>query len=163
MAFDDCPPARSPDEGDPKAMGAFRQRLEIAVDRTTDWLKRCIESHARADEQSLFGIVQGGPHSDLREASAKAITGIDLPGYAIGGVATGEAPEEIHRIVAKRRRFFPRTSPDISWVWGTSGIWSRLFERGSTCSTAFCPLEMVAMRVLSPDLVICSKCPLQGG
>ena len=65
MAFDDCPPARSPDEGDPRAMGAFRQRLEIAVDRTTDWLKRCIESHARADEQSLFGIVQGGPHSCL--------------------------------------------------------------------------------------------------
>ncbi|MDG2095831.1 MAG: tRNA guanosine(34) transglycosylase Tgt [Phycisphaerales bacterium] len=111
MAFDDCPPAQAPDEADPRAMGAFRQRLEIAVDRTTDWLRRCVESHARSDQQSLFGIVQGGPHSDLREASAKAVTSIDLPGYAIGGVATGESRDEIHRIVAETAPLLPDAKP----------------------------------------------------
>ncbi|MAT81849.1 MAG: tRNA guanosine(34) transglycosylase Tgt [Phycisphaerae bacterium] len=111
MAFDDCPPAAAPQEDDPRAVAAFRHRLEVAVDRTTDWLKRCVQSHARSDSQSLFGIVQGGPHEDLRERSAAAITSIELPGYAIGGVATGEPPEEIHRIVAHTAPLLPEDKP----------------------------------------------------
>ena len=111
MAFDDCPPALSPDENDPRALAKFRQRLEIAVDRTTDWLHRCVSAHARSDVQSLFGIVQGGPHSDLRAASAKAVVDVDLPGYAIGGVATGESREEIHRIVEETAPLLPPEKP----------------------------------------------------
>ena len=81
------------------------------MDRTTAWLKRCVQAHARPEEQSLFGIIQGGPHEDLRDRSAADITAMDLPGYAIGGVATGEPPEEIHRIVAHTAPLLPQDKP----------------------------------------------------
>ncbi|MCH2152188.1 MAG: tRNA guanosine(34) transglycosylase Tgt [Phycisphaerales bacterium] len=111
MAFDDCPPAGDPAEDGPAAQAAFRHRLEEAVDRTTRWLHRCVQAHARSETQSLFGIVQGGPHEDLRARSAKAITEVELPGYAIGGVATGETPEVIHRIVAFTAPLLPEEKP----------------------------------------------------
>ncbi|MCH2133245.1 MAG: tRNA guanosine(34) transglycosylase Tgt [Phycisphaerales bacterium] len=111
MAFDDCPPAAEGDPGDHKAAEAFRRRLETAVDRTTRWLERCVAAHRRSSDQALFGIVQGGPHEDLREASVKAITSIDLPGYAIGGVATGEPTDVLHRIVAHTAPLLPQDKP----------------------------------------------------
>ncbi len=42
------------------------------------------------DRQALFGIVQGGMFEDLRKQSAREITELDLPGYAIGGLSVGE-------------------------------------------------------------------------
>ncbi|MCA9289917.1 MAG: tRNA guanosine(34) transglycosylase Tgt [Phycisphaerales bacterium] len=90
MAFDDCAPA-GPDVG--------AARLRTAHERTVRWLERCVAAHARPTEQALFGIVQGGIDLDLRAASAEAVTSIDLPGYAIGGVAVGEGPALIHRVV----------------------------------------------------------------
>lgn len=111
MAFDDCPPAGEPGEDDQAAAAAFRQRLEVAIERTTAWLRRCVQAHNRPQHQSLFGIVQGGPHEDLRAQSVAALTEFDLPGYAIGGVATGETPEEIHRIVAYTAPLLPPEKP----------------------------------------------------
>ena len=123
MAFDDCPP--SVDASDrvrtqrPELAAAHdqqvgqdhRRRLAEAVDRTARWLERCVASHARADEQALFGIVQGGPDEALRKRSAEQVAAFDLPGYAIGGVAVGESTEVLHETVRMTAAFLPGGLP----------------------------------------------------
>lgn len=79
MAFDECPPY-------PADYDYVKQSLE----RTTRWAERCLKSHARPNDQSLFGIVQGGVYEDLRKQSALELTSMDFPGYAIGGLSVGE-------------------------------------------------------------------------
>jgi queuine tRNA-ribosyltransferase len=104
MAFDDCPPG---DVG----TGDYSQRNRQAIERTLNWLPRCIEAHARANEQSLFGIVQGGTDLDLRTYCAGQVTAHDLPGYAIGGVAVGEAPELMVKVVEHTAPLLPADRP----------------------------------------------------
>jgi queuine tRNA-ribosyltransferase len=87
MAFDECAPP-----------GVGREAVEQAMERTYDWLKRGIAAHKRPD-QALFGIVQGGEFLDLRAEATRQLIDLDLPGYAIGGVSVGEAPEVIDQVV----------------------------------------------------------------
>lgn len=82
MAFDECPP---PDD---------YEYVKQSLARTHPWLLRCLAAKTRAD-QALFGIVQGGIFPDLRQDSARFVTGLDLPGYAIGGLAVGESKAEM--------------------------------------------------------------------
>jgi queuine tRNA-ribosyltransferase len=84
MCLDECPPHDVTDE-----------RLREAVDRTTGWAVRCREAHRRTD-QALIGIVQGGTNRMLRERSAAALLPLDFPGYALGGLSVGEAPEQMY-------------------------------------------------------------------
>ena len=79
MCFDECPPAGGPVE-----------QVEQAVDRTTRWARRCRDAHTKPD-QALFGIVQGGLDARLREKSARELSELEFPGYAIGGLSVGEA------------------------------------------------------------------------
>jgi queuine tRNA-ribosyltransferase len=120
MAFDDCPPALAPEQPleDPQMSRKRRSRPEEhakrvreGVDRTARWLERCIKAHGRRDAQGLFGIVQGGTDLDLRRRSVEQICAHDLPGYAIGGVAVGETPDEIHRTVAAVAPLLPDAAP----------------------------------------------------
>ena len=120
MAFDDCPPALKPETplDDPQLSRKrrsnpedHRRRLEDAIDRTARWLGRCIKAHARPDEQGLFGIVQGGTDLQLRRRSVDQVCAYDLPGFAIGGVAVGESPDEIHRTVAEVAPMLPDLKP----------------------------------------------------
>ncbi len=124
MAFDDCPPSVDPSTLNEsrrrlaeKRMGPFKKgydhakRLAEAHDRTVRWLDRCMDAHARTDEQALFGIVQGGIDLDLRRASVEAICSVDLPGYAIGGVAVGEGPELIRTVVEFTAPLLPEEKP----------------------------------------------------
>lgn len=114
MAFDDCPPSVDPDAGPTNQVrikqAALRDsmkkkgydhnaRLEIANERTVRWLERCKQAHANPDTQALFGIVQGGTDFDRRDWCLERICNIDLPGYAIGGVAVGETSDDIARVV----------------------------------------------------------------
>lgn len=108
MAFDECPPAT-----------ASRQEVEAATERTYRWLLRCIEAHQRPQEQALFGIVQGGVHLDLRCQAAEALTKLDLPGYAIGGVSVGEEPELIHQVVQVTAPLLPYHKPRYLMGVGT--------------------------------------------
>jgi queuine tRNA-ribosyltransferase len=80
MTFDQCPPGTAP---------AADQ--ETAVNRTLAWARRCVAAHARPRDQSLFGIVQGGTDLALRRRCADALIELDLPGYALGGLAVGES------------------------------------------------------------------------
>ncbi|MEO0968732.1 MAG: tRNA guanosine(34) transglycosylase Tgt [Cyanobacteria bacterium J06639_18] len=107
MAFDECPP-----------YPASREEVETATERTYRWLLRCIETHKKP-EQALFGIVQGGIYSDLRSRAANALTELDLPGYAIGGVSVGEEPELIHEIVRVTAPLLPVNKPRYLMGVGT--------------------------------------------
>ena len=65
-----------------------------ALPRTHAWAARCKAAHSRPD-QALFGIVQGGVFSDLRQESARQIADLDFPGNAIGGLSVGESKQEM--------------------------------------------------------------------
>jgi len=69
-----------------------------AMRRTHLWAERCLRAHTRSD-QALFGIVQGGIFDDLRIESARVLTSLEFPGYAIGGLSVGESKEDMHRIL----------------------------------------------------------------
>ena len=107
MAFDECPPAL-----------ADRAYHENSLARTTRWLARCEKAWTRGDS-SLFGIVQGGLHKDLRKRHAEEICAIDLPGYALGGYAVGEKPAQMHEGVAESAPMLPREKPRYLMGVGT--------------------------------------------
>lgn len=102
MAFDQCP---VPDD---------RAAVRLAVDRTHRWLVRCVEEHTRSgnpSRQALFGIVQGGIFMDMREESVRFVTGFDLPGYAIGGLAVGESKADMVRTLEQTTPLLPTHKP----------------------------------------------------
>ena len=83
------------------ALPASIDATRMAVDRSLAWAKRCQAAFAQQRElgragpgQALFGIVQGGTDPDLRARSADALVTMDVPGYAVGGLAVGE-PHEV--------------------------------------------------------------------
>ena len=115
MAFDDCPPSRedeciNPDKRVKLKGMTHAERLLQANERTVRWLERCITAHQR-DDQALFGIVQGGTDLDLRTRSVEQICSFDLPGFAIGGVAVGESPEQIEQVVRHTAALMPEEKP----------------------------------------------------
>jgi len=89
----------------------YAQRVRVANERTVHWLERCKAAHARPREQALFGIVQGGTDLQQRTWSASHITAIELPGYAIGGVAVGEGFEAIVSVVRHTAPLLPEAKP----------------------------------------------------
>lgn len=98
MAFDECPP---PDEYD---------YVKRSLTRTHPWLERSLAAQTRAD-QALFGIVQGGIFPDLREASGRFVTDLNLPGYAIGGLAVGETKPQMHAMLDVLQPILPQNKP----------------------------------------------------
>jgi queuine tRNA-ribosyltransferase len=88
MAFDECAP-----------YPAERDYVKSSLERTTRWAERCLKAQQRPDDQALFGIIQGGMYPDLREQSAKEITSLDFPGYAIGGLSVGEPKDIMNEIL----------------------------------------------------------------
>jgi queuine tRNA-ribosyltransferase len=132
MALDDCPPSIAPDAAERdeaqrrRVMGAVArdsvktqrtrrydqaERLKIANERTLRWLERCNAAHARPSDQALFGITQGGADLAQRTWCAERVTAIELPGYAIGGVAVGESPDVIAQVVAHTAPLLPEAKP----------------------------------------------------
>ena len=99
MTLDECP---AYNEGVPK--------VREAVERTYRWAERCHKHHRRPD-QLLFGIVQGGISPELRQQSAAAITSLDFPGYAIGGLSLGEPKELTWSMVGETIPFLPQDRP----------------------------------------------------
>ena len=108
MAFDECPP-----------YPAEYAEVAASTQRTYRWLKRCIQAHERPQEQALFGIVQGGVYADLRSRAAQDLVGLDLPGYAIGGVSVGEPAELINDIVKVTAPLLPDHKPRYLMGVGT--------------------------------------------
>ncbi|MBR2588788.1 tRNA guanosine(34) transglycosylase Tgt [Candidatus Saccharibacteria bacterium] len=82
MSFDECPPAT-----------ADRTYLKNSIERTLRWAERGKKVHQNPN-QCLFGIVQGGPHRDLRKWSAEETVKLGFDGYAVGGVANDDEEKE---------------------------------------------------------------------
>ena len=105
MAFDECVENPSP-----------YQYVKDSVARTYRWLVRCKAENARLNQlettvnpqQMLWGINQGGTYADLRIEHMKMIADLDLPGYAIGGLAVGESTETMYEIIEKVEPYMPK-------------------------------------------------------
>ena len=116
MAFDECIENPSP-----------REYVIKSVERTTRWLERCKAENARLNalpdtvnkEQQLWGINQGGTYDDIRVEHMKRIAQLDLPGYAIGGLAVGETAEEMYRIIDAVEPHMPADKPRYLMGVGT--------------------------------------------
>ena len=116
MAFDECPPAL-----------AERKYIEQSVARTERWLMRCKAEMSRLNsledtinkEQLLFGINQGGILEDIRVANADRLSGLDLDGYAVGGLAVGESHEEMYAVLDAVTGHLPRNKPTYLMGVGT--------------------------------------------
>ena len=127
MAFDECPPAL-----------AGRQYIEPSVERTTRWLLRCkkrMEELSQEEStinknQLLFGINQGGVLSDVRINHAKQISELELPGYAVGGLAVGESHEDMYRILDDVVPFLPKDKPTYLMGVGTPENMVQAVDRG---------------------------------
>ena len=100
MSFDECPPA-----------SATHEYLKNSLERTLRWAKRGKEVHSNKN-QSLFGIVQGGPYEDLRKLSATETVKIDFDGYSIGGVANdGESKDDMYKAIDYSIPYLPEDKP----------------------------------------------------
>lgn len=96
MSFDECPPA-----------SADHEYMKNSIERTLRWAKRGKDVHNN-ENQSLFGIIQGGAYQDLREYSAKETVKMDFDGYSIGGVANDhESKEDMYRAIEYSTPFIP--------------------------------------------------------
>ena len=106
MAFDEC-------------SNPIEERYSgEAMRRTHAWLERCARAKTR-DDQALFGIVQGGIFAHLREESAQFVSGIDLPGYAIGGLSVGESKTDMYRTIEVVNAILPENKPRYLMGVGT--------------------------------------------
>lgn len=76
------------------ALPASPKEIERAMEMSLRWAERCKVAFGDQPGKAMFGIVQGGDVPDLRVRSAQALAGLDLKGYAIGGLAVGE-PQEV--------------------------------------------------------------------
>lgn len=81
-----------------------------STERTLRWAKRGLEAHKRED-QALFGIVQGGSYTDLREHCAKALAAMPFDGYSIGGTSIGEPKDVCFQMVEDGIRYLPEDKP----------------------------------------------------
>ena len=118
MAFDECIKIPSPHE-----------YVRRSCDRTYRWLQRCKEAltayNAEDDAvnpgQMLFGINQGAVFADLRVEHMKQIAELDLPGYAIGGLAVGETHQEMYDTIEIVEEHMPKDRPRYLMGVGTPG------------------------------------------
>ena len=69
---------------------AEASEIERAMELSLRWAERCKTAFGDQKGRAMFGIVQGGDLPQLRERSAQALAGMDLKGYAVGGLAVGE-------------------------------------------------------------------------
>ena len=116
MALDECVEIPSPYE-----------YVKQSCERTYRWLVRCRDElerlNAREDAtnpgQVLFGINQGTTFKDLRRDHMKKIAELDLPGYAIGGLAVGETAEEMYDTIESVEEHMPKDKPRYLMGVGT--------------------------------------------
>jgi len=86
------------------------EKTRLAMNRTHQWAKRCLEAHKRSD-QALYAIIQGGTSLELRRQSAEYLASLDFPGYAIGGLCIGEPKKVTNTMVDGTVAYLPENKP----------------------------------------------------
>jgi queuine tRNA-ribosyltransferase len=109
MVFDECTPH-------PATRDEAAQSMELSL----RWARRCrAEFDTLANPNALFGIVQGGMHEELRDASLSGLEAIGFDGYAIGGLSVGEPKEEMLRVLDHTAPRLPADKPRYLMGVGT--------------------------------------------
>ena len=116
MAFDEC-----------VGIPAEYEYVKKSCERTVRWLRRCktaLEQYTSEDGavnpgQVLWGINQGAVYHDLRIENMKAIAELELPGYAIGGLAVGESTGEMYETIETVEEYMPKDRPRYLMGVGT--------------------------------------------
>ncbi len=124
MAFDECPPGNSD-------YAYAKNSLEL----TQRWLNRCFEQFEKTaskygHQQSLFPIVQGGSHAELRAQSAEHVKSYNADGYAIGGLSVGEPEHVMYEITEVVTAILPENRPRYLMGVGTPVNILEAIDRG---------------------------------
>ncbi len=107
MCFDECTP-----------FPAEKDEVARSMELSTRWAVRSKEAFAD-NPSSLFGIIQGGVHEDLRDASLAALVEIGFDGYAIGGLSVGEPKADMMRVIEHLATEMPADKPRYLMGVGT--------------------------------------------
>ncbi len=99
MSFDECIP-----------YPASYEYAKASTERTLRWAKRGKDAH-KNENQSLFGIVQGGEYTDLRIMSAKETVKMNFDGYSIGGTSVGEGKDVMYKMIDDAILYLPKDKP----------------------------------------------------
>lgn len=99
MSFDECPP-----------YPVTYEYMKQSVERTLRWAARGKSVHSN-EQQSFFGIVQGGEFEDLRKWSALETVKLGFDGYSIGGTSVGEDKETMYRMIDYATKYLPEDKP----------------------------------------------------
>ncbi len=104
MAFDVCPPLPSTDA-----------QMREAISLTAQWARLCKkewkEGKYAQRGQMLFGIIQGGTSKERRIESAQSLVSLDFSGYAVGGLAVGEARSDMYDVLSYITEYMPVSKP----------------------------------------------------
>lgn len=95
MSFDEC-----------VAWPSTHEYMSSSVERTLRWARRGKDAHVN-NEQSLFGIVQGGEYENLRRHCAEELVKMDFDGYSIGGTSVGEDKPTQYKMVEYSTKYLP--------------------------------------------------------
>lgn len=107
MIFDECTPyPATPDEA--------RKSMELSL----RWAQRSKDAHGD-NPAALFGIIQGGMYTELRQRSLAGLTGIGFDGYAIGGLSVGEPKDEMMHVLDGITHEMPADKPRYLMGVGT--------------------------------------------
>ncbi len=99
MAFDECP-----------AYTEDKTVVAKSMERTLRWAQRCRDYKLKS-HQKLFGIVQGGMFTDLRQECLERLVAMGFDGYAIGGLSIGEPVEIMHKMTQAVAPLLPKDKP----------------------------------------------------
>jgi queuine tRNA-ribosyltransferase len=126
MAFDEC-----------IGLPAPKEYVKQSCDRTFRWLERCkdeaerlVEASGRPAYTALFGINQGATYADLRLEHMTKIAELNLPGYAIGGLAVGETAAEMYETLDALLPAMPTDKPRYLMGVGTPENLREAVKRG---------------------------------
>jgi queuine tRNA-ribosyltransferase len=107
MVFDECTP-----------YPATREQARESMELSMRWAGRCKEAHGE-HQSALFGIVQGGMYSDLREESLAGLVELGFDGYALGGLSVGEPKNEMREVIQHCGALLPAEKPRYLMGVGT--------------------------------------------
>ena len=108
MIFDECTP-----------YPASHEVAEKSMELSLRWAEISYKEFTQDKEHSLFGIVQGGMHLDLRETSLKELTKMNFGGYALGGLSVGEPKDEMANVLEHIAWQMPTEKPRYVMGVGT--------------------------------------------
>jgi queuine tRNA-ribosyltransferase len=119
------------------ALPNTNERIELSIQRTTQWAKDAIAYHIKqksqgiGKNQNIFAIIQGGTSKKFRKMSATQLCAMtDYDGFAIGGLSVGEANIDMYDTVEFTTKFMPKNKPRYLMGVGTPEDLIENIDRG---------------------------------